>query len=117
MSLEGFVSFDQPLAAGAEGLSDRTVINIGRYNLLNNLSGNTNIGVVDGDDRITGDNDKGKILQIAGDYCMDLYVYRNTFSVRTYFDESNDTYVTKIRVEYTPAFKDRNARVVHDLTT
>ena len=119
MSEDTFLNFDQPLGvtnAGAtsENMDTRTIVPQGQYNLLNNLSMNTALGVVK-EDKVLHDSDTGLVLQMAPDFLMDLHVYKNTFAVRTNYDPDNKSFKTDVCIEYVPVFKYRDARALHDL--
>ena len=134
MTLDTFVKFDQPLGATAsaasedtsENLRTRTLVPVSNYSLLNSLSMNTDIGVVkplndDDNDSATNGiflaNSQNRVLQISGDYCMDLHVFQNQFRVKTTMTgQTMENYLTSIKVEYVPIFKQKDARVVHTIS-
>ena len=134
MTLDTFVKFDQPLGATAsaasedtsENLRTRTLVPVSNYSLLNSLSMNTDIGVVkplnnaDNDSATNGiflANSQNKVLQISGDYCMDLHVFQNQFRVKTtQTGQTMEDFLTSIKVEYVPIFKQKDARVVHTIS-
>ena len=134
MSLDTFVKFDQPVGAAASGatndtsenLRTRTLVPVSNYSLLNSLSANTDIGVVkplNDDDNDSATNgvfladSQNKILQFSGDYLMDLHVFQNQFRVKTTMTgQTMEDYLTSIKVEYVPIFKQKDARVVHTVS-
>ena len=133
MSLDTFVNFDQPLGAAStagdtdtsENLRTRTLVPVTNYSLLNSLSMNTDIGVVkstdDAADSATNGvflaDSRNRVLQISGDYCMDLHVFQNQFRVKTTMTgQTDEDFITSVKVEYVPIFKQKDARVVHTIS-
>ena len=134
MTLDSFVKFDQPVGAAASGatndtsenLRTRTLVPVSNYSLLNSLSMNTDIGVVkplNDDDNDSATNgvfladSQNKVLQFSGDYLMDLHVFQNQFRVKTTMTgQTMEDYLTSIKVEYVPIFKQKDARVVHTVS-
>ena len=133
MSLDTFTDFDQPLGAAhsgadtstSENLRTRTLVPVSNYSLLNSLSMNTDIGVVkstdDAADSATNGvflaDSRNKVLQISGDYCMDLHVFQNQFRVKTTMTgQTMEDFLTSVKVEYVPIFKQKDARVVHTIS-
>lgn len=105
-----FLTFDEPVTQTSAS-NDNALTGMPRYSLLNGVSMNTGIGVVpDMTIDATGANDNKYILQLVGDYCMDLYVYMNMFMVRTWYEHDSRSYVTDVCIEYVPVFADKNAR-------
>ena len=119
MSLHQFLTYDQPLApvsATTQALDtprESTLVRQPTVNLLNQLSDTTRVGVVD-EGIISGTNTD--ILQIATDFCMWLFTYTRGFYVTMSYNDDNDSYRTKVQVEYVPIFRNRDARVLHDTT-
>ena len=105
-----FLDFDEPVTQNSAP-NENTLVGLGGYSLLNGISMNTGVGIV-GNLVIdaTAANDNKYVLQLVGDYCMDLYVYMNMFMVRTWFEEDSRSYVTDVCIEYVPVFADKNAR-------
>ena len=133
MSLDTFTNFDQPLGAASsasdtdtsENLRTRTLIPVTNYSLLNSLSMNTDIGVVKSTDDAADSSSNGvfledarnRVLQISGDYCMDLHVFQNQFRVKTTMTgQTMEDFLTSVKVEYVPVFKQKDARVVHTIS-
>ena len=105
-----FLDFDQPITQ-TSAVNENSLTGMPSYSLLNGVSMNTGIGVVpDLTIDETAGNDNKYVLQLVGDYCMDLYVYMNMFMVRTYYEDDSRSYVTDVCIEYVPVFADKNAR-------
>lgn len=105
-----FLDFDVPVTQ-TSAPNENTLTGLPMYSLLNGVSMNTGIGMVpDLTIDATAANDNKYVLQLVGDYCMDLYVYMNMFMVRTYYEDDSRSYVTDVCIEYVPVFADKNAR-------
>ena len=105
-----FLDFDEPVTQ-TSAPNENTLTGLPMYSLLNGVSMNTGIGVVPNQTiDATGASDNKYVLQLVGDYCMDLYVYMNMFMVRTWYEDDSRSYVTDVCIEYVPVFADKNAR-------
>ena len=122
MGEDTFIEFDQPVGVSrgtnnqtSENARTRTLVDIGGYSLLNNLSANTDVGVTK--QNVILADDTNKILQIAPDECIDLHVYNSDFMVSTAFiDDTNPHYLTRVQIEFVPIIKQNDARHVWTVT-